>query len=73
MLVELTHKSPEFDAAYDVIALDISPGFLETREFLKNRLRVRDEGPKSARDRILLQDGYSLHLKNKGGSCNGRD
>jgi len=61
-LIELTHESPEFDAAYDVIAYDISPEFLETKEFLKYRLRVRDKGPKSTQDKILLQDGYTLHL-----------
>jgi len=60
--VEICHDSPDFNAAYDVIAYDISPEYLETREFLKNRLRVRDEGPKSTQDKILLQDGYSLHL-----------
>ncbi len=60
--ITLTHQSGEFDAAYDVISRDISPAFLETSEFLRNRLRVRDEGPKSEREKILLQDGYTLHL-----------
>ena len=60
--VELAHDSPEFDAAYDVISQDIPPEYLETREFLKNRLRVRDEGPKQLQERLLLQDGYTLHL-----------
>ena len=60
--ISLTHQSPEFDAAYDVISRDIAPEFLETREFLKNRLRVRDEEPKSAEEKILAQDGYTLHL-----------
>ncbi len=60
--INLKHFSPEFDAAYDVISRDISPEFLETREFLKNRLRVRDEGPKSDREKLLVQDGYTLHM-----------
>ncbi len=60
--LNLTHKSPEFDAAYDVISQDISPEYLETRDFLKNRLRVRDEGPKTEQEKILVQDGYTLHL-----------
>lgn len=58
----LTHNSPEFDAAYNVIAYDIAPEFLETKEFLRNRLRVRDEGAKSIQENTLLQEGYSLHL-----------
>src|SRR5512143_1079304 len=37
-LVGLAHKSPEFDAAYDVISRDILPEYLETRDFLRNRL-----------------------------------
>lgn len=61
-LVELTHKSPEFDAAYDVISRDIPPGYLETRDFLRNRLRVRDVGPQTEQERVLVQDGYTLHL-----------
>jgi GNAT superfamily N-acetyltransferase len=61
-IIDLTHDSPLFDKAYDVFGLDIPPEFLETREFLKNRLRVRDEGPKSQREKILLQDGYTIHL-----------
>ncbi len=60
--IDLTHQSPEFDAAYDIISGNISPDFLETRQFLKNRLRVRDEGPKSGHDKVLIQDGYTLHL-----------
>lgn len=59
---DLAHNSPLFDAAYDIFALDIPPEFIETREFLKNRLRVRDEGPESAQEKILVQDGYTLHL-----------
>lgn len=60
--VEIRHDSPEFDAAYGVISADISPEYLETREFLRNRLRVRDEGPKSEKEKVLVQDGYTLHL-----------
>ncbi len=59
--VELTHRSPEFDAAYDVLRSGISPAYLETRDFLRNRLRVRDEGPKSEQEKLLVQDGYTLH------------
>lgn len=61
-LVDLTHKSPEFDAAYDVISRDILPEYLETRDFFRNRLRVRDEGPQTEKERLLVQDGYTLHL-----------
>ncbi len=60
--VTLTHRSPEFNAAYDVISRDIPPACLETSDFLRNRLRVREEGPKSEREKLLLQDGYTLHL-----------
>jgi hypothetical protein len=60
--IDLTHESPEFDAAYEIISRDISPEFLETGQFLKNRLRVRDEGPKSEHENVLIQDGYTLHL-----------
>jgi ribosomal protein S18 acetylase RimI-like enzyme len=60
--IELTHTSSEFDAAYDIFRLEISPKFLETKEFLRNRFRVRDEGPKSKKEKILVQDGYTLHL-----------
>ncbi len=60
--VDLNHQSPEFDAAYEIIRRDISPGFLETRQFLKNRLRVRDEGTKSEHENVLIQKGYTLHL-----------
>jgi ribosomal protein S18 acetylase RimI-like enzyme len=59
---DLTHQSPEFDAAYAVISRDIPPAYLETREFLKNRFRVRDQGPESAQEKVLLQNGYTLHL-----------
>jgi len=62
VFVELTHKSPEFDAAYDVIGADIAPEYLETMDFLRDRLRVGEEGPKSGKEKILLQDGYTLHL-----------
>ncbi len=51
-----------FDAAYDVMSQEIPPEFLETRDFLRNRLRVRDEGPKSSHEHLLVQDGYTLHL-----------
>lgn len=61
-LVELTHTSPEFDAAYDIISRDIPPEYLETSDFLRNRLRVRDEGPGTDHERVLVQDGYTLHL-----------
>ena len=35
---------------------------METAEFLRNRLRVRDEGPKTDAEKILLPQGYTLHL-----------
>ena len=35
---------------------------METAEFLRNRLRVRDEGPKTEAEKILLPQGYTLHL-----------
>ncbi len=60
--IHLTHLSPEFDAAYDVMSREIPPEFLETRDFLRNRLRVRDEGPKRGHEHLLVQDGYTLHL-----------
>ena len=60
--IDLTHLSPEFDAAYDVLSQNISPEFLETREFLKNRFRVRDTGPDTGPEKILVQDNYTLHL-----------
>ncbi len=58
----LTPLSPEFDAAYDVISQDIPQEYLETRDFLRNRLRIRDDGPKSDQERLLVQDGYTIHL-----------
>ncbi len=61
-LVDVTYDSPEFDAAYDVIGLDIPPEYLETHDFLRNRLRVRDAGPASEKEKILQQEGYTLHL-----------
>ncbi len=60
--IHLNHLSPELDAAYDVLSREILPEFLETRNFLKNRLRVRDEGPKNRPEYLLVQDGYTLHL-----------
>ena len=60
--LHLRHDSLEFDPAYDLICAGIEPPFLETREFLRNRLRVRDEGPGTEQERMLVQDGYSLHL-----------
>lgn len=60
--IALNHQSPELDAAYDVISRDIPPEYLETRDFLRNRLRVRDEGPQTEQERVLVQDGYTLHL-----------
>lgn len=62
LFIDLNHSSPELDAAYGVISRDISPEYLETAEFLKNRLAVRDKGARSDRERILVQDGYTLHL-----------
>lgn len=59
---DLHHKSSEFDAAYDIIAADISTEYLETREFLRKRLRVRDVGADTATEKILIQAGYTLHL-----------
>jgi GNAT superfamily N-acetyltransferase len=59
---ELIHKSLEFDAAYEIISRDIPPEYLETRDFLRNRLRVRDEGPQTEQERVLVQEGYTLHL-----------
>lgn len=61
-LIDLTHGSPEFDQAYDVLRSDIAPEFMETAEFLRNRLRVRDQGPKTEAEKILLPQGYTLHL-----------
>jgi GNAT superfamily N-acetyltransferase len=61
-LIELTHGSPEFDQAYDILRSDIAPEFMETAEFLRNRLRVRDQGPKTEAENILLPQGYTLHL-----------
>jgi ribosomal protein S18 acetylase RimI-like enzyme len=62
LFAELSHQSPEFDAAYNVFSRDIPSEFLEEKEFSRNRLRVRDEGPKSDHEKILVQDGYTLHL-----------
>ena len=61
-LIDLTHGSPEFDQAYAILSSDIAPEFMETAEFLKNRLRVRDEGPKTEAEKIVLPQGYTLHL-----------
>ncbi len=61
-IISLTHQSPEFDAAYDVIGQDIAPEYLETRQFLRNRLRVRDEGAKTEKEKLLVPAGYTLHL-----------
>ena len=61
-LIELTHGSPEFDQAYAILSSDIAPEFMETAEFLRNRLRVRDQGPKTEAEKILLPQGYTLHL-----------
>ena len=61
-MIELTHDSPEFDQAYAILSSDIAPAFMETAEFLRNRLRVRDEGPKTEAEKILLPQGYTLHL-----------
>lgn len=58
----MTHGSPEFDQAYAILSSDIAPLFMETAEFLRNRLRVRDEGPKTEAEKILLPEGYTLHL-----------
>jgi hypothetical protein len=61
-LIDLTHGSPEFDQAYAILSSDIAPEFMETAEFLRNRLRVRDEGSKTEAEKILLPQGYTLHL-----------
>jgi GNAT superfamily N-acetyltransferase len=61
-LIDLTHGSPEFDQAYALLSSDIAPEFMETAEFLRNRLRARDEGPKTEAEKILLPQGYTLHL-----------
>ena len=61
-LIDLTNASPEFDQAYAILSSDIAPEFMETAEFLRNRLRVRDEGPKAEAEKILLPQGYTLHL-----------
>lgn len=60
--IDLKHDSREFDAAYEVVSQDIAPEYLETAEFLKHRLRVRDKGPLTEQEKILVQDGYTLHL-----------
>ena len=60
--LDLTCHSPDFDEAYEVFQRDIPSPFLEDRDFLRNRLRVRDQGPKSDKEQILVQDGYTLHL-----------
>jgi GNAT superfamily N-acetyltransferase len=61
-LLDLTHGSPEFAEAYELLSSAIAPEFLETAEFLRNRVRVRDQGPKTAAEELLLQEGYTLHL-----------
>jgi GNAT superfamily N-acetyltransferase len=61
-LIDLTHGSPELDQAYAILSSDIAPEFMETAEFLRNRLRVRDEGPKTEAEEIVLPQGYTLHL-----------
>ena len=54
-LIDLAHGSPEFDQVlYAILSSDIAPAFMETAEFLRNRLRVRDEGPKTEAEKILL-------------------
>lgn len=60
--LDLSYSSPEFDTGYDLLAQEIPAEFLEERGFLRNRLRVRDEGPKTDQERILVQHGYTLHL-----------
>ena len=62
MVLELSASSPEFDEAYDILGQDIPVECLEERSFLRHRLRVRDEGPREHKERILVQDGYTLHL-----------
>ena len=61
-LIDLAHGSPEFDQAYAILSSDIAPEFMETAEFLRNRLRVRDEGPKTEAEKIALPQDYTLHL-----------
>ncbi len=61
-LRDLSHTSPEFDDAYEIFTHDIPEQFLEERKFLRNRLRVRDEGPRDDGERCQVQDGYTLHL-----------
>jgi GNAT superfamily N-acetyltransferase len=60
--IDLTHGSPEFDQAYEILSSVIAPEFLETAEFLRNRVRVRDQGPGTEAEKLLLQHGYTLHL-----------
>jgi len=61
-LIYLNHNSPQFDQAYAILSSNIAPEYRETAEFLKNRFRVRDEGPKTDAEKILLPHGYTLHL-----------
>jgi GNAT superfamily N-acetyltransferase len=61
-LIDLVHDSPEFDQAYELLSSAIAPEFLETAEFLRNRVRVRDQGPGTEAEKLLLQHGYTLHL-----------
>jgi GNAT superfamily N-acetyltransferase len=60
--LDLLYSSPEFDVGYEILAQEIPAEFLEERSFLRNRLRVRDKGPQTDKERLLVQDGYTLHL-----------
>lgn len=58
----MSSSSHEYEAVYDILAQDIPATCLEEPDFLRNRLRVRDNGPRNDKEKILLQDGYTLHL-----------
>jgi hypothetical protein len=61
-ILDVSSSSPEYDAAYDILAQDIPAKWLEEPDCLRNRLRVRDQAPRNDKEKILLQDGYTLHL-----------
>ncbi len=58
--VNLTHQSPEFDAAYDVISLDIDPEFVEPKLYIRERFRIQEEGAKTDDERRMVPEGYRI-------------
>ena len=59
---EVAGTSPEFDAAYQVIASEMDPEFLEPEDDVRTRFQIQEHGQTEEESRFQPTEGYRVHM-----------